>query len=331
MLNRQEERAIPGMIEPVESALLYNISINLEFKPNESVVEFGTFFGRSTNAIAQGLRHNPSLNTTNKLYAYDSFQCHVSGVFSHHVKNFARAGGVETLIDTSERDIVNFQPIFKHYLSKYIQDGIVAPIKCELHQSKAQTDSILLMHIDSPKFYDELKYILFEFFPKMKIGSDVVFQDYFYHWSATLIAAIGLLLELGHLHIVSTAASSLQCKIKKEITVSDAEKIDMMMNNADAVLTYLNTAIEKTKSIPRRHFDRPEQFFPRLTIAMAQYLHEQGKVADCSKILLGIMAHCKTSTSAVRNQCLMDINELSQYDFDIRKLYELDHNIYSQS
>lgn len=209
----------------------------------------------------------------------------------------------------------------------YISAGIVIPIQSELHQSKAQTDTILLMHIDSPKFYDELEYIIFEFFPRMKVGSPIVFQDYFYHWSATLISAVGLLLELGYLHIVSTAASSLHCKLQKEIIIHDAEKIDIIMNNSDAILTYLKIAIEKTRSIPRDRFDRPEQFFPRLTIAMAQYVHEMGKVEDCSKILLGIMEYGKTSTKAANNQCLMDIHELTKYDFDIRKLYELDHNI----
>jgi len=44
MLNQIEERAIPGMVEPIESSVLYSYARNLPFLKGDSVVEFGTFF-----------------------------------------------------------------------------------------------------------------------------------------------------------------------------------------------------------------------------------------------------------------------------------------------
>ena len=40
--------SIPGMIEIVEQKNLYNIVSNLNLEKNDSLIEFGTFFGRST-------------------------------------------------------------------------------------------------------------------------------------------------------------------------------------------------------------------------------------------------------------------------------------------
>lgn len=39
----EEERSIPGMVEPIESKLLYKLANSLNFKEGDSVVEFGTF------------------------------------------------------------------------------------------------------------------------------------------------------------------------------------------------------------------------------------------------------------------------------------------------
>ena len=85
MLNSHEERSVPGMVEPVESKLLYKSANSLNFQEGDSVVEFGTFFGRSTNAICQGLTQNSSYTANGNFFAYDSFCCDVSGSFKEHV------------------------------------------------------------------------------------------------------------------------------------------------------------------------------------------------------------------------------------------------------
>ena len=200
MLNQREERSIPGMVEPIESEQLYSVARNLEFSGSEAIIEFGFFFGRSTNAIAQGLKDNSTFKRNGQFFAYDNFSCSSRrDGFIKHVISFAKSGVVAHLIDYSKDRKASFFPIFSHYLSDYIAANIVTPIQAELHESEPTTEHIALIHIDSPKFYNELKPILFKFMPKMSAGGKIIFQDYFYHWSATLIASVGALIENGNL------------------------------------------------------------------------------------------------------------------------------------
>ena len=73
------------------------------------------------------------------------------------------------------------------------------------------------MHIDSPKFYDELEIIYERFFPLLNKKSIVIFQDYFFQWSATLIASVQFLIEENILSILNTAASSITTIVTKKV------------------------------------------------------------------------------------------------------------------
>ena len=329
MLNQIEERAIPGMVEPTESSVLYSYARSLAFQQGDSVVEFGTFFGRSTNAISQGLKENPSFSVNEKFHAYDSFACNKSGGFAVHVETFAKIGGVDHLIKYGENGIIDFFPVFSHYLKDYIDASIVHPIRAELVESKPYSNSIILMHIDSPKFYEDFKVILFEFMPRIKNGGVIIFQDFFYHWSATMIAAFGILLDKKYIEITQTAATSLVCKVIKNIELNDAIEIDALMKkNASELEAFIDKAIEYSRNIKRDRFDRPNQFFQRLGIAKAQYMHENGNVAGCNRILTNIIKFCEAHEgTAVEHQMISDIEELQKFNYSKRELYELDHNI----
>ena len=58
-MNFEEANNIPGMIELVEREMLFNQAREISLLETDCVVEFGSFFGRSTNCIAQGLSVNP--------------------------------------------------------------------------------------------------------------------------------------------------------------------------------------------------------------------------------------------------------------------------------
>ena len=155
---------IPGMIEPKEQTLLEQLAREIQFDENESVVEFGTFFGRSTASISAGLKSNETFARNSGFYAYDSFECDLEGGFYRHVRdNAVRANVTDLLLKRGNR--VDFFPIFEKYLDHYIKKGILRPQKCELKNSFPKGEAIRLMHIDSPKFYDEFRLILFRFSP----------------------------------------------------------------------------------------------------------------------------------------------------------------------
>ena len=224
---------------------------------------------------------------------------------------------------------MDFFPVFSHYLKDYIDASIVHPVRAELVESKPYSNSIILMHIDSPKFYDDFKVILFKFMPRMPNKSVIIFQDFFYHWSATLIAAVGILLDKNYIEITQTAAPSLACTVIKDIELNDAIEIDSLMKkNASELEVFIDKAIEHCRNIKRDKFDRPNQFFQRLGIAKAQYMHENGNIDGCNRILHNIIKFCEAHKgTAVEHQMAADITKLKKFNYSIRKLYELDHNI----
>jgi hypothetical protein len=160
---------IPGMIEPIEQAVLQTLAREIIFLDGECAVEFGTFFGRSTACIASGLKENKSFEVNSVLYAFDSFECDLAGGFYTHVISHANNSNLGDLLVKSGNK-VSFLPIFEKFLNYYISEGIVCPVKKELKDSFPKDTAIKLMHIDSPKFYDDFKFILYRFFSAPKAG-----------------------------------------------------------------------------------------------------------------------------------------------------------------
>ena len=47
-------KKIPGMIEPIEQSMLFELAQNVQLSSNDYIVEFGTFFGRNTYCLSSG-------------------------------------------------------------------------------------------------------------------------------------------------------------------------------------------------------------------------------------------------------------------------------------
>ena len=190
-----DPNTIPGMIEPAEQALLIHLAKTTDFSDGKQAVEFGAFFERSTTCLANGMTDNPSREEQAQLHVYDSFSCDSSAGFISQVMAYARSTGTEALLKQEGKKI-SCLPVFSYYLKHHVDCALVVPYAQELGECTSPVGNIALMHIDSPKFYQEFKTILFRFFSGCIPGCRIVFQDYFYHWSASLIAAI----ELRHLY-----------------------------------------------------------------------------------------------------------------------------------
>lgn len=308
---------IPGMIEPVEQELLYNLAKNIELSKGSNIVEFGTFFGRSTACISAGLISNPSYDVDCNFFAYDSFECDLNGGFYRHVHDFASRYKVDHLIE-KDGNLVNFLPVFKKYLGEYIDQGILEPQKVELINSFPKCDKIKLMHIDSPKYYSEFKYVLFRFFPLLEENSFVVFQDFFYHWSATLIAAVGSMLKRGFLSIEKSAASSLVCTLNKPISIEQLNEIDLELGIKANIPALIDTAISKLNATV---LDRSEIFKPRLNLAKIQWFFESNQHAEAADEIKRFFV----AGNKLNNALVYDFLELMSNGFSIRELYEEDH------
>ena len=309
---------IPGMIEPVEQKILYQAASELKLQKEDQLVEFGTFFGRSTFCLSEGLSANPTRQKTNQLHAFDSFSCARNGGFGKYVQAFARHGQVEQLLNLDARGI-DFFPVFERYLGSSIASGVVQPVRAELRDSRPENIlSIALMHIDSPKFFEELKIVVFRFFSLLREGALVVFQDYFYHWSATLIAAVEAMRQMGWLEYKASAASSLITQISKPIPASHMHELDIQMSDPARVDELILQAIEACKGVA---LDRPGVFVPRVWLAAYQHLWARGKSNEATDL---VGAFFKSGGKLIQ-PVLDDYFEMMRSGFTVRALYEADH------
>ena len=310
-------KKIPGMIEPIEQSMLFELAQNVQLSSNDYIVEFGTFFGRSTYCLSSGFLKNNLKDKSNVILALDSFSCSSKGSFSDIVQTMAKIGNVKELLDISNKKL-SFQRIFENYLSDEIKEGVVIHKAKELKNSfPLKRGKIALMHIDSPKFYREFSFIINRFFPLLKENSFIVFQDYFYHWSATLVAAIQLLYELNIIKFLYSKASSLcvqVCRIpfKKEINI-----IDQQMNRNEIVVKMLDNAIKSSKLY---NIDREVQFLPRLYLAKIQFLYSIGEIVNANEL-----RNFMNESNMVNKPILDDYLELLKFNFSMEKLYLQDH------
>jgi hypothetical protein len=310
---------IPGMIESIEQALLKRLAKESTFESNEVAVEFGTFFGKSTACISKGLSENESFHRNKgKLIAYDSFDCKKDGGFFKYVHAYAKAANKTHLLEVKDSKI-DFHRVFNFYLQEHIDSGLLQVERVELTKSFHQGGRIRIMHIDSPKFYREFKFILFRFFPYLSENAYVIFQDFFYHWSASLIAICALLLRKEYLKIDQSAASSLVCKVNKPIKMDAIYELDLALEIEAEIPNLIDYAINSVKAIT---VDRREIFQPRLTLAKIQWLFESGQHVKVSDEIVEFFRQGNRLNSSVLN----DYIELVRNGFSIRKLYNQDHN-----
>ena len=317
-MNFEEANNIPGMIELVERSMLYSTLKSIPLEKNDCIIEFGPFFGRSTNCIAQGLVANDNYFDNCKIYTYDSFQCDEQGWFAPHVLGAAKTGNVEKLIKHEDKKI-DFERVFVHYLRPYIDSKTINYIKSELNVSVPPNKTIAFMHIDAPKYYEELKVILNKFFPKTKIGSVIVFQDFFYQWSATLILSVAILIEKKIISIEQSAASSLVCRVLKIPSKNDIIDLDKIMQDENQSQDYFDVAISSCKKIK---LDRPEAFLPKITLAKIQWQYSKGYFNESRKTIVKYIR----DGNPFQLKLLDIFLELLGNGFSIRHLFEKDYS-----
>lgn len=269
---------VPGKTEPIEQKMLYDLAKVTKLGDTELIYEFGPFFGRSTYYLARGISENESRKQANKLHTFDLFSCPLDHHFAPHIYKHAREASVVELLEKTEK-VVKFKKVFEHYLKDFIENGLIKSHELSLRESFPEEQTIALMHIDCPKTYKELKNILFRFFPRLRRGSVVIFQDYFFHWSGTLISAVQLLVEMGFLKLSFSAASSMVCQVVEQPDLGSICEVDLKMYHDD-----LPPIIDRAlNSVANIKMDRRDHFQPRLNLAKVQLLVDAGKDAKASK------------------------------------------------
>lgn len=310
---------IPGMIEPVEQELLTDLAEYLDLADADVVCEFGCYFGRSARCIADGLTKNRQLNALRRqapaFHAYDVFSCAASGALARYVLRDAKHAGISDLlqIDSSR---VDFSRVFDHHLND-LPPGLVQRHQTDLAGARHVGGRIAMMHIDAPKWFNEYRQLLCEFGPHLRPGAQLVFQDYFYHWSAELIAATQLFIESGRFEPLETAATSLLVRVSGPVDAVALAWLDTQLAASD-IDHVLQRAIKQFAAF---EMDRPEIFLSRLYLAGMQYSFEAGNHQRASEWLSKLMRSLK---GTVPPALIEDLADLTRYGFSIRSLYEQD-------
>jgi hypothetical protein len=282
------------------------------------VCEFGAFFGRSTMALARGLIDGGALDVPRSgaaLVTHDVFSCSEEGQFRPFVLKMAEWNGVAGLLRREEGRI-DFLPVFDHYTAG-LPPGLLARHATTLANASHDGRTIAAMHIDAPKFYPEYLQLLREFAPSTKTGCLIVFQDYFYHWSAGLIAMVQLMLEAGLIEPLETAASSLLVRTRQPLARGTVEALDADYRRSDGV------ALVKRAADEFRDFEMhdPDRFRPRLLLAARQLAVESGRMDEAEALRREFE---QASPAALSPGFADDLQDLERHAFSLRRLYELD-------
>jgi hypothetical protein len=298
---------IPGMIEPVEQNLLVNLASNTDLSKGV-IVEFGTYFGKSTACLITGVLNN-SLKISNKihLYSYDSFEAIIGCGFDKYIFKHAKMVKLENalFIDNNK---VNFRAIYDYYLSTY-EGKILKTTEMQIKDLKIFNENIQLIFIDCPKTFKNFIYIFDNFFTKLNLNSIIVFQDYFYPWSSSLIAFIQLLLNDKKIEIKGTAASSLVVELIDKIEAPYIKKIKDIMERDN-----LNLLLQQSRNnFAPNNMDRFYQFCPRLILAQLQYAYHNNGTEAVNEI----MKYFLSDINFINLNTLNDLSELISKKFNI--------------
>ena len=251
------------------------------------------------------------------VHAYDSFGCADGHGFAPYVRSFARQAGLEHLL-MRENGRLDFYPVYRHAVGSAEESGVLRTVQTELRDARHDGGPIALMHIDAPKFYSELKPILARFFPHLAPGAAVVFQDHMYHWSATLIAAVQLLIEAGLLRVEGSRASALITRVERAPTPQELLELDLAMATTPAAVL-IDRNLEALKAVP---LDRAADFTPRVRLAKVQWLWEQGEFAAAHAAFAAIM---EAAGGKLTRSVFADFQDLMRNGFTLRKLNDMDH------
>ncbi len=311
---------IPGMVEAIERTTLIELARSIDVAESGPVIEFGTYFGLSTACIMSGLTEANTGNANFPLmHVYDSYRTRADSDFANYVYTHAEQSNSAALLEHIGDDVV-FRKVFEKNLAPFISNGSLHVNQTDITEARCLVDQISMMHIDAPKFYREFRALMFEFFPRLKTGGKLVFQDYFFHWSGSVIAAVQHMVELRLIQPVRSAASALVAEVIAPITVDHMNQVDERMQSS-FIPSVIDRAITTLQSI---EIDRPRAFLPRLYLSKLPYFWELGRYKDAQLCVANAIALQNQSTQFT--PAISDMIDMFGYGFRPELQYDKYHD-----
>lgn len=237
----------PGMVEESERRLLFKAAYGCQSLP---IVEFGTFFGASSLALASGIAERKT--NKNQLICIDAFEVDKSHPFHKHVMMYSKHSKTDHLLN-SEGGKTNWEKIFRSVVGEDLLQRIQIEkmvIGSDSH-IECMPEIIGLLHLDLPKDAKTITPILQSAFPRLKKGSIIVFQDYAYQFSNQLIAFFELSCEMKILKARNIAASSMFFELTSE-SPTGQEWMNILGKSCELEEALVQKAVQTYDTIPAR-------------------------------------------------------------------------------
>lgn len=299
---------ITGMMGDEERLNLYKLAQD-NLPESGVVVEFGAFFGASTAAIQAGLNKS---NPAKEFYVIDSFQSRLSSSFSDEVRHHAKSKNLDALLVENEEE--NFLDFYSCFLKGVGDHDNMIISKGLLSEFIAPEKPISFLHLDLPKEWSQLKLIIDSCFGNLELESKVLFQDFGYHWSAELIAAIGHMLKNGNIEIINLVDTTLSVQVIKRFSNNDIQGLINSMSEDKDLLIGFNFAVDSSSYL----------FLPinkaTLDLALAQFYYSIGRRSEAYKILSETLSTYIDSPDYPK--ITLKVAELLTEEFKLDRSYE---------
>jgi hypothetical protein len=203
----------PGMIEDIERRFLFKCAFNCTCLP---IVEFGSFFGASTLALASGL-HACGINKS-KVISIDAFEVALDHPFGRYVEQYSKKYGLSHMLRRSPTSL-NWLSITQAVIAKRANQVQLMPaVVDDNFSAECLPDEIGLLHLDLPKNAKTIIPVIDSAFVRLVSGSIIAFQDYAYQFSNELIAFFCNLQRNNIVTPIAIAASTTYYRLNKHIS-----------------------------------------------------------------------------------------------------------------
>ena len=292
-----------SMLTQQERESLFKLAKNTPLKKGDTILEFGVFFGGSTEALGKGLAFNKT-SGRNKIFAVDTFCCSESGGLYDIV--FERAA----LVNATQFLEKNGSAVDWY---KYVQNNLKHFENIELLQQDSKSyehdgSPVAILHLDLPKFYSEMHVILMKIVGFLKPGAFIVFQDFFYHWSAEIIAFIYFLIKNEKVAFQYAQDPTLAVK-NINLSRKDIEDFKLVLQSYEKTRDLLFESIEFLNI----HIQPCQK--EDLYMAIVQYSTQHKDFAS-SKKAMELVGFPDASDHVVKVH-----QELAEYNFNLRQSY----------
>lgn len=298
-----------SMLSAEERLKLFDLTKNVELLSSDCILEYGVFFGGSLEPLSKGLSSNVKYNQ-HEIIGIDSFYASNDGSFYSTVLERANMINVKEKLHISETHVDWFEFVKKE-LSQFDNIKLVKGLPSTYVLENTKT--IAILHLDMPKFYTELSEILHNIINNLRHDSFIIFQDYFYHWSAEIIAFGFYLINNEIIILKDTCRTSLY-----------ANNISMSSN----ILTYFDDKINDANFIIKLLIEASKYFenkvsheqLASLYMAIIQYSFLKNDMNTFEKFSLLIDKVSRGNQYLSDRISLMNI-ELKEYNYDIYSNY----------